>query len=129
MWGLSSDEPMAIYLAEKIAMLTNQVISHEVAKQVGNYLSHKREIPAERIDRCKEALRVVGRINRDHIYDLHQEYQHITVRKQLADYVDKRSVELDSSALEFLSRIDPVHSHQPESISLTNNLSRGKLVV
>lgn len=28
LWGLRADEPMAIYLGEKIAMLTNQVISH-----------------------------------------------------------------------------------------------------
>ncbi len=27
-WGLQHDEPMAIYLAEKIAMLTNQTIPH-----------------------------------------------------------------------------------------------------
>jgi hypothetical protein len=48
-WGLRADEPMAIYLGEKIAMLTNQIISHEVATQVGDYLSHRRQIPAERI--------------------------------------------------------------------------------
>lgn len=74
LWGLRSDEPMGIYLAEKIAMVTNQVIPHELASQVGAYLSHRREVPAERVERCKEALRVVGRINRDHIYDFHQEY-------------------------------------------------------
>lgn len=28
LWGLRSDEPMGIYLGEKIAMLTNQIISH-----------------------------------------------------------------------------------------------------
>jgi hypothetical protein len=27
-WGLRCDEPMGIYLGEKLAMLTNQVISH-----------------------------------------------------------------------------------------------------
>ncbi len=46
LWGLRSDEPMGIYLGEKIAMLTNQIISHEVAVQVGNYLSHRRAVPA-----------------------------------------------------------------------------------
>jgi hypothetical protein len=28
LWGLRADEPMAIYLGEKIAMLTNQIVSH-----------------------------------------------------------------------------------------------------
>lgn len=87
LWGLRSDEPMGIYLGEKIAMLTNQIISHEVAVQVGRYLSHRREVPTERIERCKEVLKVVGRINREHIYDLHQDYQHITHRKHLGDYL------------------------------------------
>jgi hypothetical protein len=129
LWGLRSDEPMGIYLGEKIAMMTNQVISHEVATQVGNYLSHRRQVPAERVERCKDALKVVGRINRDHIYDFHQEYQHITRRKHFADYLQKRTAELDSSALGFLSRLDPTHAQQPETLNLTANLSRGKLVV
>lgn len=120
---------MGIYLGEKIAMLTNQVISHEIATQVGNYLSHRREIPAERIERCKEALKVVGRINRDNIYDFNHEYQHITVRKHFANYLEKRSSELDSSAIEFLSRVDPTHSNQPEIPSLLKGLTRGQLVV
>lgn len=40
---------MAIYIAEKIAMITNQVIEHKVALRVGEYLSHRKDIPAERI--------------------------------------------------------------------------------
>ena len=48
-WGLRNDQPMAIYLGEKIAMLTNQLIPHNLAKQVGEYLSHRRDVPAERI--------------------------------------------------------------------------------
>ena len=45
-WGLRHDEPMAIYLGEKIAMLTNQMIPHQLAKQVGDYLSHGRDVPS-----------------------------------------------------------------------------------
>ena len=117
LWGLRSDEPMGIYLGEKIAMLTNQIISHEVAVQVGQYLSHRRQVPTERIERCKEALRVVGRINREHIYDIHQDYEHITHRKHFGDYLEKRQTELDSTALEFLSRVDPTHIDHPETLS------------
>jgi len=100
-----------------------------VATQVGTYLSHRRHIPAERIERCKEALKVVGRINRDNIYDFQQEYQHITNRKHFKEYLQKRSTELDSSALEFLARVDPTHHHQQEIFNLKENLTRGKLVV
>jgi ABC-type transporter Mla MlaB component len=96
---------------------------------VGRYLSHRRQVPAERVERCKEALKVVGRINRDSIYDLHQEYPHITVRKHFTDYLAHRSSQLDSSALAFLGRVDPTHAHQPDSLTLRENLSRGGLVV
>jgi hypothetical protein len=48
-WGLFNDEPIAIYLAEKIAMVTNQIIPHEIALPISYYLSHERPIPSERI--------------------------------------------------------------------------------
>ena len=63
-WGVLNDEPMGVYLGEKIAMLTNQTISHPVAQAVSVYLSHSRELPKKRIDRCKECLKIVGKINR-----------------------------------------------------------------
>jgi hypothetical protein len=63
-WGVYNDEPLAVYLGEKLAMLTGQTISHEVALTVAKYLSHRGDIPSERIVRCKQALRIVGRINR-----------------------------------------------------------------
>jgi hypothetical protein len=98
-WGVKADEPMAIYLAEKIAMITNQIIPHPIAQRVSRYLSHRHQIPAERIERCKQALKVVGRINREHIYDFNREYDHITVRKHFTDHLEKREKELDSSAV------------------------------
>ena len=64
LWGVHNDQPMAVYLGEKLAMLTNQTISHPVALAVAKYLSHRRDVPQERVVRCKEALRIVGRINR-----------------------------------------------------------------
>jgi hypothetical protein len=72
---------------------------------------------------------VVGRINRDNIYDFQQEYQHITSRKHFSEYLQKRSSELNSTALEFLSRVDPTHNDQLETFNLKQNLTRGKLVV
>jgi len=44
-WGVLNDEPMGIYIGEKIATLTNQTISHNVAYAVSKYLSHSRDIP------------------------------------------------------------------------------------
>ena len=67
-WGLLNDEPLGVYLGEKMAMLTNQKISHELALRVASYLSHRGEVPVSRIVRCKEALKIVGRVNREHIY-------------------------------------------------------------
>lgn len=52
-WGVLNDEPMGIYIGEKLAMLTNQTISHPVALAVAQYLSHQRDIPASRVARCK----------------------------------------------------------------------------
>jgi hypothetical protein len=86
-WGIFNDEPMAVYLGEKLAMVTNQIIPHELALAVGQYLSHRGPVPRERIFRCKEALKIVGKINREHIYALNQDYQHITIRKGLKRYI------------------------------------------
>ncbi len=33
---------MAIYLGEKMAMITSQIIPHKLALGVSNYLSHRR---------------------------------------------------------------------------------------
>jgi hypothetical protein len=128
-WGLQNDEPMAIYLAEKIAMITNQVISHPLALRTSRYLSHRREVPAERVERCKDCLKVVGRINRDNIYDFGKEYEHITVRKHFNEYLEKRNSELSSTALEFLSRVDPSHNYQTNPSNLKSSLRRAHLVV
>jgi|JI10StandDraft_1071094.scaffolds.fasta_scaffold1232307_2 hypothetical protein len=104
---------MGIYLGEKMAMLTNQKISHETALNVGKYMSHRREVPESRILRCKEALKIIGRISREHIYELSKDYEHITVRKRLNQYLDKRRQELDEMSLEYLTRVDPIrNSHR-----------------
>jgi hypothetical protein len=44
-WGLYANQPMAIYMGEKLAMQTNQVISHKMASRVSDYLSYRRDIP------------------------------------------------------------------------------------
>lgn len=38
-WGVDTSEPMAIYMGEKVAMLTRQQISHNVARAVSQLLS------------------------------------------------------------------------------------------
>lgn len=68
-------------------MVTNQKISHPIALAVGQYLSHKRPIPNDRIVRCKEALKIVGKINREHIYEFNKEYEHITTRKHFRKFL------------------------------------------
>ena len=45
LWGVLNDEPLAIYMGEKLAMLTNQKISHKLALVVARYLSHRRDVP------------------------------------------------------------------------------------
>lgn len=72
-------------------MLTGQTISHKLALVVSKYLSHRRDIPQERIVRCKQALKIVGRINREHIYDINKDYEHITIRKQFKKYLESES--------------------------------------
>jgi hypothetical protein len=94
LWGVLNDEPLAVYLGEKLAMLTNQKIPHNLALLVSRYLSHRREVPEDRIRRCKAALRIVGRINREHIYDMSKDYEHITVRKHLDKYINERQKQL-----------------------------------
>lgn len=91
-------------------MLTNQTISHPVALAVAKYLSHRRDVPQERVVRCKEALKIVGRINREHIYELNKDYEHITVRKHFKKYVEQKGRELDYDGLSHLGRVDPTHS-------------------
>lgn len=78
---------MGVYLGEKLAMMTNQKIPHKLALLVSRYLSHRRKVPEERIRRCKDALKIVGRINREHIYELSKDYEHITIRKRFNKYL------------------------------------------
>ena len=128
-WGVINDEPMGVYLGEKIAMLTNQTISHPVAQAVSIYLSHKRDIPQERIDRCKECLRVVGKINREHIYDFSRDYEHITTRKHFQKYLSRRQEELDSSALEMMGEVDPTHNRTDGDYRLRQRINRPGMVL
>lgn len=95
--------------------------------KVASYLSHRQEIPAERIERCKECLKVVGRINREKIYDFNYDYAHITARKGFNDYLAKRSTELSSTSLEFLSRVNPTASIKNKK-ELLRNLKKIDLV-
>ena len=44
LWGVYTNEPMAVYLDEKLAMQTGQVIPHEIALKVGRMLSYKRPL-------------------------------------------------------------------------------------
>ncbi|CAM6001514.1 unnamed protein product [Sphagnum balticum] len=107
-WGVLNDEPMGIYLAEKLCMITSQVIDHKTAMRVSDYMSHTRPIPSERIDRAKDALRVVGKINREVIYDFSKEYQHISVRKSFSKYLLERQRELKGTSLDYFVLFDPL---------------------
>ena len=44
LWGVYTNEPMAVYLAEKLAMQTGQIIPHQIALKVGRMLSYKRPL-------------------------------------------------------------------------------------
>ena len=119
-WGVHNDEPIAVYLGEKLAMVTNQKISHPIALAVSHYLSHKRPIPSDRIVRCKEALKIVGKINREHIYELNKDYEHITIRKHLKRYMEERGEQLDFDGLSYLTEVDPTHSadyYRPQAVA------------
>lgn len=107
-------------------MLTNQTISHNVASLVSTYLSHSRDIPSERIERCKDCLKITGRINREHIYDINHEYQHITVRKHFNKYLQKREEELNSTSLAFLQRVDPLHQARDDNVNLMESLRNSR---
>src|SRR5690349_4061807 len=44
LWGVYTNEPMAVYLAEKLAMQTGQIIPHDLALKVSRMLSYKRPL-------------------------------------------------------------------------------------
>jgi len=86
-WGVEQREPIAIYMGEKVAMLTHQRIPHEVAKAVAQVLSIKKRDDSLS-EKCKEALAIVGRIVRDDIYDFDKEYDHITEHTGYQSYLE-----------------------------------------
>ena len=79
-FGVQYRQPMAIYMAEKMAMMTGQVIPHHLAIRVSDMLSHSRDIEEKLINECKVCLSLIGPIKRETIYDSDKIYQHITFR-------------------------------------------------
>ena len=63
-WGLLYNQPMSIYLGEKLAMTTGQKIPHHLAIRVSDYFSHFRDIDEDRINDCKKCLEIIGPIRR-----------------------------------------------------------------
>ncbi len=50
-------------------------------------LSYKRPMSEEFIQKCKDCLRIVGKIDRQFIYLFDKDYEHILQRKNFTDYV------------------------------------------
>lgn len=87
LWGVYTNEPMAVYLAEKLAMQTGQIIPHELALRVSRFLSHKRPLSESFVERCKECLKIVGKIDREFIYSFDKEYEHIMLRRNFVRHL------------------------------------------
>lgn len=68
---------MAIYMGEKLAMLTKQIIPHRLAIRVSDMFSYNREIDEKLFADCKLCLSHIGKIDREFIYDDSKIYQHI----------------------------------------------------
>ena len=68
---------------------------------------------------------MVGRVNREYIYSFNHDYQHITVRTSFRDYLLQREKTLDSTAIAFMTRFDPLHSIQ--SNRLTEGVKKGPI--
>ena len=83
-WGLLNREPMAIYMGEKIAMVTGQTIPHQLAIRVSDLLSYYREIDEALMKECKICLTHIGRIEREVIYNSNYHYHHIQHRPRFA---------------------------------------------
>ena len=66
-FGLEYRQPMAIYMGEKMAMLTGQMIPHNLAIRVSDLFSHSREKDDELeklSNECKKCLSLIGPIHR-----------------------------------------------------------------
>lgn len=98
---------MAIYMGEKLAMVTNQVIPHHLARQVSDFLSYRRGIPTERIALCKKALKFIGKIDRELIYDPKYDYHHILIRKAFNRYATETNHKLESAAVQHMLKYTP----------------------
>jgi hypothetical protein len=80
---------MAIYMGEKLAMVTGQMIPHYLAQNISNLLSHRREIDDKWVEKCKECLRYVGKIDRELIYDVNKDYHHVVKKREMQGMVNK----------------------------------------
>lgn len=126
-WGAEQREPMAIYMGEKVAMVTRQKIPHHVAKAVEQTLSFKK-VDDVLDGKCKAALEIVGRINRDDIYDFDREYDHILEHNNYQLYLDFLSSstfhplennlirEQMQSPVRWMGKFGPTLANQLESI-------------
>ena len=79
-FGILNRQPMAIYMAEKMAMMTGQTIPHRLAIRISDMLSHSRQIDTDLVNECKLCLPFIGPINRELIYDNNKLYQHISFK-------------------------------------------------
>ena len=82
-------------------MQTGQIIPHELALKVGRMLSYKRPLSEEFIDKCKECLKIVGKIDREFIYAFDKEYEHILQRKNFVKYVEDKIQETEHEHRDF----------------------------
>lgn len=53
-------------------------------------LSYKRPLSEEFINKCKDCLKIVGKIDREFIYPFDKEYEHILERKNFIRYVEQK---------------------------------------
>ena len=66
-FGIEYRQPMAVYMGEKLAMVTGQMIPHHIAIRVSDLFSHSREKDAqlEQLStECKRCLSLMGPIHR-----------------------------------------------------------------
>lgn len=85
--GSQTQQPLLVYLAEKVALLAGQVIPHHLAVQASEFLALNKDQPPLVLARAKEALAMVGGVDRERIYDPRQDYRHILVRKEMMQYL------------------------------------------
>lgn len=72
-------------------------------------LSYKRPLSEEFISRCKDCLKIVGKIDREFIYAFDKEYEHILIRKKFMTHVENKiqDPKVDNRDLEDLITIIP----------------------